>query len=168
MEFIHKIKDSPHYMRLKNSVQYRYDRKQFLVMSAFFAGLFVFFVVMLLPLRGHSAKSDASMTIGLLFLFFVYLPFLLYLAYRWLEIFLYIDSYIFCRVRLDQPHSAGRYGVYFTVEFTDRHGNRLQRDTARMFQSSSEPRLEDYNNQTVLIGYNEESDRVIVIERVNA
>lgn len=167
MKRLSEIKESPHYSRLKNSVQYRHDRKQFLIMSAIFGGLFLFFMAMLLPLRGHGGRSDASLTTGILVLFFIYLPFLLYLAYQWLEIFLYIDSYIFCNVRLDQPHIAGRFGMYFTVEFTDRHGNLLHRDTGKMFSSNAEPYLEDYNNKTVLIGYNEKTDRVVLIQRLD-
>jgi hypothetical protein len=39
-------------------------------------------------------------------------------------------------------------------------------DTANMF-SSGEPMLEDYVNQKVLIGYNEETELVAVIQKLD-
>ena len=166
MNPIQKMKNSPHYLRLKESVEYRFDRKQFVIVASLFGGLFVLLLLMLLPLTGQTDRSDSAITMGLAFLGFLYCPLILYQAYRWLEIFLHIDSYIFREVVLDRPHTAGRYGMYFTVTFLDRHGKPLKRDTAKMFFSQSEPCFEDYNNQKVLIGYNEETDRVVVIKRL--
>jgi hypothetical protein len=81
------------------------------------------------------------------------------------EIFLHIDSYIFRQAQLDHPHVKGRGGTYYTVEFTDRNGKTLRRDTRAMFTSAAEPFLEDYNNKTVTIGYNEKTDRLVVLRR---
>ena len=67
---------------------------------------------------------------------------------------------------LDKPHAGYKGGVYFTVTVTDRRGNRRQVDTANMF-SSGEPMLEDYVNQKVLIGYNEETELVAVIQKLD-
>lgn len=167
MNSIQKMKNSPHYLRLKESVEYRFERKQFVIVASLFGGLFVLLLLMLLPLTGQTDRSDSAITMGLAFLGFLYCPLILYQAYRWLEVFLHIDSYIFCEVLLDQPHVQGRGGVKFTVTFTDRHGKQLKRETSTMFSSSWEPYLEDYNNQKVLIGYNEETDRVVVIKRID-
>ena len=169
MNPMQKIKDSPHYLRLKESVEYRFDRKQFLIMAAVSGG---YTFLSLLTLLATADTSDKEIQIYiLLFMVLLFLPFLLYYGYHWLEIFLHIDSYIFCEVLLDQPHieNYGRYGsrIRFTVAFTDRHGKQLKRDTAAMFSSGAEPYLEDYNNNTVLIGYNEETDRVVVIKRLD-
>lgn len=164
MSSMQKIKDSPHYLRLKESVQYRYDRKQFMIICAIFGGFFLLVLLPTLPLIDNPSGAE----IVWLFLFIIALfslPFVLYYSYHWLAIFRHIDSYIFCEVLLDQPHVEGRGGVRFTVEFTDRHGKRLKRDTGTLFSSDWEPFLEDYNNQKVLIGYNEETDRVVVIKR---
>ena len=165
MDFLHKIKDSPNYNRLKNSAQYRYDRRQFLIMSVIFGIIFLMFLPLFF-LVGDG--GDAASFVLVVFMLMGYFLVWLYFLYRWLEIYLYIDSYIFCHARLDQPHVHGRGGASFTVEFTDRHGNRLQREPGKMFSSQWEPYLEEYNNQTVLIGYNEKTDRLIVMERINA
>lgn len=164
MDFLQKIKDSPHYGRLKNSAQYRYDRRQFLIISVAFGIIFL----MILPamiLAGDA--GDPAGFVMVIFLMIGYFLAWLYFVYHWLEIFLHINSYIFFQARLDQPHVQGRGGVGFTVEFTDRHGNQLQRKTSAMFSSQWEPYLEEYNNQTVLMGYNEKTDRLVVIQRVN-
>lgn len=167
MNPMQKLKDSPHYLRLKESVEYRYDKKQFIIMAAIFGGLYAFLLLMFLPLAGDPGYGAVITIIWLVLPTLFYLPILLYFAYRWLEIFLHIDSYIFCEVLLNQPHVQGRGGVKFTVTFTDRHGKQLKRDTSTIFSSHYEPYLEEYNNKKVLIGYNEETDRVVVIKRLD-
>lgn len=163
-----KIKDSPHYLRLKESVEYRHCRKQCIVMIAVVSLFALPFLITASVLLGRSENSNAMYGImWFVFLGIGYLFLVAYLAYHWLEIFLRIDSYIFCEVLLDQPHIEGRGGVKFTVTFTDRHGKQLKRETGAMFSSGAEPYLEDYNNQKVLIGYNEETDRVVVIKRLD-
>ena len=150
MNPIQKIKASPHYLRLKESVEYRYDRRQFVSISAVFGVYFLLILLSCLPLIHGSGAGVAW-----LFLFImavIFLPFILYFGYHWLEIFLHIDSYIFCHVRLDQPHAEGRGGVKFTITFTDRHGKQLKRETSTKFSSHYEPYLEEYNNQKGLIG----------------
>lgn len=166
MSRIQKIKDSPHYLRLKESVEYRYDKKQFIIIAALFGGLFVFMLLMLLPVMIEEPDSGAAGA-GIFVMALFLLPLILYLLYHWLEIFLYIDSYVFREVVLDRPQVAGRGGVKYTVSFTDRHGKQLTRETSRLFTSQTEPYLEDYNNKIVLIGYNEETDRVVVIKRLD-
>ena len=163
MNFIQKIKESPHYERLKKSVQYTYDRRQFIIISVCFGLIDLLFVP--LGILAGETSADASFVMCLFLgigLFGVWL----YYLYHWLEIFLRMDRYIFCQVRLEHPHTQYRGGTYYTVEFTDRQGNTIKRDTSPMFSSDWEPYLEDYNNKTVLIGYNEEMDRLVVIGQV--
>lgn len=166
MHWLQAIKDSPNYPRLKDSVQYRYDRKQFLIIAIFLGGLLLFLLLSLIPLLNHSEKSDASIAMGLLFIVFFCVPAIGYFAYHWLEIFLHIGSYTFCEVVFDKPHTGYRGGAYFTVEITDRLGNKHKKDTSQMFSSNWEPFFEDYVNQKVLVGYNSETDRLVVIRKV--
>lgn len=163
MNFLKNIKDSPHYQRLKNSAQYRFDRRQFTIISVCYGIILLIF----LPLLFLAANGSAAVAafVWLAFLLIAYGALWAYYAYQWLEIFRHMDSYIFFQVRLDQPHVNGRGGASFTVQFTDRHGKQLQRETSKMFSSQWEPFLEEYNNQMVLIGYNEATDRLVVIKR---
>ncbi len=165
MHFFGKIKDSPNYERLKNSVQYRYDRWQFRIIGIFCA-ILILPMLALLSLGIGVKGAEVAVAFGIVYMLAM-LCMVAYFAYHWLEIFRYMDSYIFCQVRLDQPHVAGRSGVKFTVEFTDRHGKLQKRDTDTMFSSHWEPYLEDYNNKIVLIGYNEETDRIVIIQRLD-
>lgn len=164
MSFLQKIRESPNYTRLKNSEQYRYDKRQFIIISVFLGIIFLMFLPAIVLVAGE--PSDAAAFLWSLFLMAAYFLLWAYYAYHWLEIFRHMDSYIFFQARLDQPHVHGRGGVSFTVKFTDRHGKPQQKETSKMFSSQWEPLLEDYNNQMVLIGYNEETDRLVLINRV--
>lgn len=164
MKFIRRIKESPYYERLKNSLDYTFCVRQAKIISVIF-GLILLLFVPVIILAAQNPESIAGAVLALFWLFALIVLWA-YVSYGWLEIFLHMDSYIFCQVRLDHPHVEGRAGTYYTVEFIDRHGKTLKRDTKAMFTSNWEPFLEDYNNQTVLIGYNEVTERIVVIGHV--
>ena len=130
-----------------------------------FGGYFLLILLVCLPAVGNAAWDVLG--VMMLIMLLIFLPIVAYFVYHWLEIFLRIDSYVFREVVLNRPQVATRGRVKYTVTFTDRHGKSLTRDTSRMFTSQTQPLLEDYNNQTVLIGYNEETDRVVVIQRLD-
>lgn len=163
-----KMKASPHYSQLKDSVDYRFDRKQFWIFTGI--SLPILLPLLILVIVTLSRSESPNVAFGIMWCSFwgiAYLMLLAYFAYRWLEIFLHIDSYIFREVLLNQPHLVGRGGVKFTVTFPDSQGKQRTCDTGGMFSSGWEPYLEDYNNQTVLIAYNEVTDRVVVIQRID-
>lgn len=168
MGFLHKIKASPYYERLKNSLEFSYYWKRFrnmLVGMVFVAALMILVAILDSPDDGDALAIAWCMIFG-----FGFLGLGLYQGYCLLEIFLHTEGYHFCQTVLERPtieHSRFGSRVRYNVEFTDRHGKILRRDTAAMFSSDWEPTLEEYNNQTVLIGYNEETDRVVVIGREN-
>lgn len=165
MLWLQKIKDSPNYPRLKNSAQYRFDRRQFLLVAGILgaAVLIVFFST--LDLLRFDKGVGAFWTLNLCMLL-AYLPIIALVAYHWLRLFLHIDGWHFSEAVLDQPHAGYKGGVYFTVEITDRLGNRKRVETDRIF-TSAEPRVEDYVNHRVLIGYNEETNLVAVIQKLD-
>ena len=165
MLWLQKIKDSPNYPRLKNSVQYRFERKQFLVIAGILGAAYLLGLMVSLDLIRFEPGRDGGIAI-LVMMSVMVLPMVAYFAYRWLRLFLHIDAWRFSEAVLDKPHAGYKGGVYFTVEITDRRGNKKQVDTANMF-SSGEPMLEDYANQKVLIGYNEETELVAVIQKLD-
>ena len=162
MHFLQKIKDSPHYERLKKSAQYRFDRRQFLGMAAITFG----YILLTLLSTSSGIKRDLSNAIAVIFSL-AFLGATLYFGYRWLEIFLCMEHYIFCHVKMDNIHLRGRGYACFTVEFTDRQGKTQTRDTDNMFSSYREPYAETYNHQMALVAYNEKTDRLVVIGQVN-
>lgn len=162
MNWLSQIKESPHYDKLKGSVQYKYDRRQFLIIGAMVALMLLMFVP-LLALEARDPYADAAGSLFVVLWCLVMVGMALYFLYRWLEIFLFIDHYTFFRARLDRPYLRHRGGAGFTVEFTDRQGNRREMQTSPMFSSQWEPNLEEYNNKEVLMAYNEKTDRLIVI-----
>ena len=155
MNRLHHIKESPHYPRLRKSVQFDYDRRQFLIIA-------ICFGVLVLPILALTAAANDGAAVMAVLWLLVLAGIALFYLYRWLEIFLYIDHYSFCTAQLLNPHTY-RAAVSYTVTITDRHGNTFQRDTSRMFSSQQAPYLEEYNGRKVLIGYNEKTDRVVVI-----
>ena len=165
MLWLQKIKDSPNYPRLKNSVQYRFERKQFLVIAGILGAAYLLGLMASLDLIRFEPGRDRSIAI-LVMMSVMVLPMVAYFAYRWLRLFLHIDAWCFSEAVLDKPHAGYKGGVYFTVEITDRRGNKKQVDTANKF-SSAEPMLEDYVNQKVLIGYNRETELVAVIQKLD-
>lgn len=170
MNRISSIKESPHYEKLKSSVQYKHDRRQVVVFGCV-AALLLLILVPSLIAESQNPYNVATSAVFVPFLVLIMLVYLLYTIFRWLEIFLYIDQYVFREVVLDRPHvqSNGRYSatVHFTVTLTDRYGKEIERDTDAMFSANSVPVLEEYNNKKVLVGYNEKTDRLIVIRLVN-
>lgn len=166
MNWISNIKESPHYEKLRASVQYQYDRRQFFIVG----GIILLCLLMLTPLLVLEAQSpyeDASNTLFVVFWCVVMACVALFFLYRWLEIFMYMDSYHFFRAKLERPYLRHRGGAGFTVEFTDRQGKRREMQTSPMFSSQWEPILEEYSNKEVLLAYNEKTDRLIVIRKVN-
>lgn len=160
MRFLRQIKESPNYGRLKNSVELRSAKKDLL-----FVGIF-FLVMTLLLVPGLSADVVRPNTMSfVLVYFFLFLPLLVYALYRVVILFVHIDRYVFSEAVLDKPHQSGRNGMYFTVTLRDRYGREFQADTRAIF-STGDPNFEDYLNQRVLIGYNEETECVVVIQKL--
>lgn len=160
MGSLRQVKESPNYGRLKNSVELRSAKKDLLFVVIFFLVMTLFLMLAL------SADSMRPRTMSfVLVYFFVFLPLLVYALYRVVILFVHIEQYVFSEAVLDQPHQSGRYGMYFTVTLRDRYGREFQADTRAIF-STGEPNFEDYLNQRVLIGYNEKTECVAVIQKL--
>lgn len=168
MNRIQKIKDSPHYSQLRQSLEYHHCRKQFIV-SSIICGVIVVPTVVLLCMGvdGSGAGANMAMTL-LLSMFFV--GCWIYTAYRWLEIFLHMDDYVFFPAVLTKPivsHSRYTASVRYSLTFPNMDGQIITRETSSMFHNYNDPCLQDYNGKEVLIGYNEATDRLVVIGRVD-
>ena len=165
MFFSQKIKDSPNFQRINGSLDHIYGRRQTRLISFIFIPLLLVY----LPVIFFAAQVPDGIVGAIIGILWVLVPlgFWAYILYKWLQIYLHIDSYIFFQARLDHPHMKTKGGTYYTVEFTDRYGKRLQRATVDMFTSEANPYLEEYSNQTVLMGYNEKTDRLVVVKKVN-
>ena len=165
MHWLAKIKDSPNYPRLKNSVQYRFDRKQFFLIAGVLGVCYLLILPSALDLLRFERGREGGIAL-LVLMSVIILPLIAWFAYRWLRLFVHIDAWCFSEAVLDKPHAGYKGGVYFTVEITDRRGNKKLVDTDKIF-GIQEPRLEDYVNRSVLIGYNEETEVVALIRRLD-
>lgn len=103
-----------------------------------------------------------ALVIGLL----VIVPFWCWFGWRSWRIFREPGEYIFCKVKLSQPHSGKLRGAfYFSVVLETQEQGRFAANTAAIFQSGGwmGPLLEDYANREVTVAYNLSTEQVVVI-----
>ena len=157
MRSISEIRESPNYRRLKNSIEFKAEWR-----SSLIVGIFCQILILLMFTVGslHSADT-ARAVIGAI----IMIPCLLYQLYRLVRIFFHMDSYTYTEAVLDRPKQGYKGSMYFTVRIQDRSGREFDADTHSIF-SRSEPCFEDYVNQRVLIGYNNVTGLVVVIQKL--
>lgn len=158
-----QIKSSPHYETLKNSVEIRHARKYALIYAVMtlFCGLMVWIPVSLKEDPGPYSALVVLMVLATC-------PFSLFYLLRILDIYRQIDKFIFREGLFNQPRGGMlRDTIYFTVEIQDQNGKSITVDTNGIFSSrgTMEPTMEGYVNQTVLLAYNPETERVVVIQK---
>ena len=94
-------------------------------------------------------------------------PILVFCAIRTFNIFRCVESYHFCKTVLCNPKGGSlRDTIKFTVLIEDADGNKFAANTHSIFNTHTgwfAPGFEDYVNQTVTVGYNEETGQVVVI-----
>ena len=94
-------------------------------------------------------------------------PILVFCSIRTINIFHHAESYHFCKANLCNPKGGSlRDTIKFTVLIEDADGNKFAANTHSIFtthRGSPNLALEDYVNQTVTVGYNEETGQVVVI-----
>jgi amino acid transporter len=94
-------------------------------------------------------------------------PLLIFCLWRTISIFRCPGSYHFCKAKLSNPKGGRiRDTIRFLVVLEDMDGNKFTAYTHSIFhthKSSAGLALEDYVNQEVTVGYNEETGQVVVI-----
>ena len=156
MRSFSEIRQSPNYQRLKNSVEFKAERRSTLVV-----GIFCLILILLMAAAAGS-RSTARSAIGFVVLF----PCFLYQLYRLVRIFFHMDSYTYTEAVLDQPRQGYKGSMYFQVRLRDRSGREFCANTNSIF-SGSEPCFDDYVNQKALIGYNNHTELVVVIKKLS-
>lgn len=160
-----KIKKSPHYPLLRQSLEYRHCRKNYFV-SLTFAILFTAPTFFILLLGGNQSGDDLQIFFFLL-VSLASVGYSIFCAYSWLQIFLHMDDYTFFTATLLKPivtHSRYHHSVRYSLTFPNMDGTIITRETASMFHNYADPCLEDYNGKQVMVGYNEVTDRLVVIK----
>lgn len=93
-----------------------------------------------------------------------------YNLHRLRQIFSHMEDYQIFTVTLLKPvvyHSRYSSSVSYEVTFPDLDGKLITRETSRMFRNYDYPRIQDFNGHQVLVGYNETTDRLVVIGRAS-
>ena len=94
-------------------------------------------------------------------------PFLIFSLFRSIQLMRHPEGYHFCKTTLSNP-IGGRFRdtIRFTVLLEDADGSPFVANTHSIFlthRSFLGLALEDYIHKTVTVGYNEETDQVVVI-----
>ena len=156
MLWLQKIKDSPNYDRIRNSVEFKAQRRH-----ALFVWIVTAVLLLLTALTGVG-KSPKS-TVAFLMTAFFMIPYSLYYVYRVGVLYWKMERWAFSETTLDRPDLGYKSAAWFTVTVRDRSGRELEKETSHIFGTASDPVFEDYVNCRVLIGYHDESDTVAVI-----
>ena len=155
MRSISEIRESPNFQRLKNSIEYKTELRNVMVIGGVFGTLSL--IILLIGENTGIGVIYALMCAGLI----------IYQIYRLLRIFSCMDSYTYTETILDHPRQGFRGAMYFTVRVRNRFGKEIDVDTNHIF-SRAEPNFEDYLNQKVLIGYNNDTELVVVIKKLSS
>ena len=120
MLWLQKIKDSPNYPRIKNSVELKAQRRNALLVWIVTA------VLLLLTALTGVGKSPKS-TVAFLMTAFFMIPYSLYYVYRVGVLFWKIERWAFSETTLDRPHLGYKSSAWFTVTVRDRSGRELEK-----------------------------------------
>lgn len=160
-----ELREHPNFSRLKKSVEFAHLKKETLILGGFL-GVWSLFMILALLVSDLDAvingAKGAKLVVSLMLWFFMLVGFAGYYGFRFVELFSHLDRYTFSEALMDKPHQGYKGSMYFTVQVMDRSGNLRSKDTRAIF-SQGEPNFEDYLNKKVLVGYNDESDIVVVI-----
>ena len=160
---MNKNQSSPHYSQLRRSLEYYHCRKTFFLTLAISVAFTVLFVIALI-LGAQEQKEEVAVLMLLVTL--VLDGFCIYTGHRWWQIFRHMDDYTFFSVTLTKPtviRSRYRASVCYSLTFPNAEGKIITRETAAMFSNANLPY---FNGKTVLVGYNEVTDRLVVIDRI--
>lgn len=152
-----RLKDSLNYQNIVSSLDFRYGRRQTLIM--------VITSAVAILVAGLKYPDPDELRRFLIVWAVIMAPVTLWCLIRWLDIFIKPDGYIFFTAVLDQPNLGYKRGVYYTVKGADRAGRPIEANTRKIFSTLFSPTFEEYNNLKVLVGYNERTGRVIVVRK---
>lgn len=159
-----ELRSNPNYDKIKGSVQIAYFRRRAIGAVVFLMLYFLLIMLPILSLREMVAEhgNEAAWTMCILVMVLVILMVAISGIYPLVIPFAHMDSYTFTEVAMDHPYPGYRGRMCFAVEVMDRRGKRRKRYTRMMF-SHAQPNFEEYLNKKALIGYNDETDTVVVI-----
>lgn len=137
-------------------------------MYLFIAGILALATAVIVLLFSPRSLSGTYKWMALAFLLALYVaPFLIFCAWRTIQIFRCPGSYHFCKTKLSNPKGGRiRDTIRFLVLLEDADGYKFTAYTHSIFhthRSSAGLALEDYVNREVTVGYNEETGSVVVI-----
>lgn len=146
---------------IKNSMEAEWRKRDAIILLVL---PIIIFVVNIGLTAGGSEKSN---TLGIGYWAIASGGFSLYFGIRYWLLFLHRESYKVYAVKLDRPTSSyiEKGSVYFTVMIETESGINIFRKTKHIWSDYffSKFKTWEYMNSTVLIAYDEERDRLVVL-----
>ena len=156
-------------MDKKATRQYLWDslELQTLRRDALLSTLMVFIILFFQGCLASTSGDGTAWLISLIIGAVTLLPFWCFWIIRTIRLLRKPEEYFFCKCTLSSVHHRAflKGAMYFTVVIEDPEGNRFAADTHAIFAAYgiAEPLLENYINRTVTVGYNRETEMVVVI-----
>ena len=152
---------------VKDTMEYHWRGQQWKLYLVVLALVAVVTTLINVPnLKNSGASLEVLLWSNLVYVL-VFLPFVLYHVFRQWQLLWRCDHYQKYSVKLCNPVTSMLYkhAVYYRVIFRTETGENLVRNTSPVFSSAAFAvfLLEDYNNKTVDIYYDEEKDKVILV-----
>ena len=156
--------------KIKCSLSARWHRHNLItygIVSLIYA-VIMFFIAAFAALEHGDFLLSISITGGIFLVFVIAVsPFVIYEIYSYKKLFKDIDKYELCEARLDKPSMSYwlRGAVYYNLYFQLSDYVNVSKATRAMWSSSpfAPNQFEYYNNKTVEVAYDRESDRLVVI-----
>lgn len=154
--------------QLRNSLEYAHCQRS---LRLSLVGLILLAVPTFLLLIFTKGKPGGDSSMAVCFIgSLVIVGLCFYNLHRLRQIFSHMEDYQIFTVTLTKPvvyHNRYSSSVSYEVTFPGPDGKYITRETARMFRNYDHPRIQDFNGHQVLVGYNETTDRFIVIGKVS-
>ena len=159
----------------KNSAECKFRKYQFWTVFIICSVILSICAIIILPMAFRYRNEDHVELISLIFIFVIvlciFVPMAVYSLVRYKRVIRAVETRPVYRVTLDKSHGipwARAALLYYTVELHTENGV-VTVDTTAMFAASgvfAAVWMEDYNNKDVYVLYDEERDRVYVIDLV--
>lgn len=157
--------------KIKNSLSARWhlhNLSTYGIVGLIYGVIMLFIAIFSSAMHGGDFPLAISITGGIFMVFVLAVsPFVIYELYSYKRLFKDADKYEICYAKLDKPSISywGRGAVYYTLYFQLSDYVNVSKTTRSMWSSSplAQNQFEYYNNKTVEVAYDRESDRLIVI-----
>ena len=141
------------------------DMKWYLSQCAFVGFLIICFTITSIFLAFFSLSRSLYLIILLAFSLIGLGSYEIYIFYQIISLIQFRKQAVKAIAYLDDPHFSLNRKVYFCITVEAENGELLAFETKAIYgHSLRNPRFDEYNGKTVRVAYNEEDNRIVVLD----